>query len=142
MAEGFKRFDGVAPLEEPGEPVGFNLGDEAFVCIHAVPAIALRVKGGVLGTSEMIDFLESVLVDKDDPQDDTPTQIERFREVLGSKDKVFTGQQISDIVAYVAGELSKPKRPTRRPGGSRAGRRSTGPTSAASSPPQDKTSTG
>lgn len=125
----FKRFEPtvVADEEESGEdPVTFEIGDETFTCIPSakLPAGAIRRLSQESWTVEnTCSFIEGVLADKDDPEDLTPTQIERFRETISRKDIVVDVNLLSDITVWLIGAITA--RPTKSPAGSTGGRGST-----------------
>lgn len=129
MAETFKRFEPTASdAEEVKDEVAvtFEIGDEKFTCIpnSKIPAGALRrLSTDAWTVTHTCNFIEGILVDKDNPKDSTPTQIERFRRTLERKDVVVDGELLSDIVVWLIGAVTA--RPTKSPSGSAGGAKNT-----------------
>lgn len=132
MADGtsYKRFEPRSAQEardaDPDPSPEFDVGDEHFVCVSrkAMPVGALRRLSGQAWTiANCCEFIETVLEDKDSPDDVTDTQIDRFRAVLDSKDPIVDGELLKDIVVWVIEAVSD--RPTKSPAGSNGGRRPT-----------------
>lgn len=135
----YRRFDPPEQTQDEGEPladrVQFDIGDDHFVCLdrRMVPAGALRKLSTtqVWTVAASCDFIEGVLEDKDSPDDETPTQIERFRRATTRKDKPVNQKLLGDIVIWLMEAITD--RPTKSRSGSTAGRAKTAGTSKASS---------
>jgi hypothetical protein len=107
--------------------VTFHIGDELFVCIpnDQIPAGALRRLSQSRWTVEnTAAFIEGVLEDKDNPADETATQIERFRRTLERKDLVVGPELLGDIAMWLMGAITN--FPTNSPSGSTDGSKATG----------------
>lgn len=112
--------------DEDIEPVSFQIADQTFKCIasRTIPAHATRAispADDILTVPMMLTFIEGVLDDRDNPKDDKPTQIERFRATLARKDVIIDTAELREMVIALIGAITV--RPTKSPSGSTDGRR-------------------
>lgn len=116
-----------AAERDPNEvPPDFWIGDEYFVCQprSLMPVgILRRLSSETWTVARTCEFIEAVLEDKDLPDDETPTQIERFRATLDRKDVIVDNELLTKIVVWVIGAVSQ--RPTSSPSGSTGGQKAT-----------------
>ena len=126
--ERHKKFEGQRPREGE-DPVTFDIDDQTFTCIHALPSLPLENLASDSWTvRNMRLFIEGVLIDDD---------LERFRATLERKDVIVSTDQLRDMCMWLIEAISA--RPTNSPSGSPNGSATTGRTSKAASAKQDAT---
>lgn len=99
--------------EPRDDVISFEINGETFLCLPQLPAAAFRAVGSWTTTvMNACKFIEATLAEDDD--------VIRFNQVLDSKTKIVTGEDVQDIMNWLIEVYTQ--RPTTSPEESQNGR--------------------